>query len=265
MTLDCLCSASDSDLKAGHMSDQSSVIITFFRENKELISGLAGVILGGLLTYVASIRLERVKAMELVRRLHCLLFMEIYGHTIELNRVIDFALPSWLHRGDPAIWKSGGLPADFPIHYLSSFCFDSFIEQLAYSPLLVPITNYYQGVKELNGQIKYFYEEETADTESIMRNCYGLLEASILAIEDVLATKGIEEFFTQLIKNRLADYRLYKKDYLYRTALAKRDYANLLKWANQLESGQVPNDLPALFAQDKGNLLMVYFRQASAL
>ena len=247
------------------MLDPTEKLISLVAQNKEVISGLVGVVIGGLLTYLASKRLERVKAKELSERLHCLLFIEIYGHTIELSRDIDFVLPEWLHRGEPEIWKPNELLSKLKIYYLNTFCFDNFIEQLTYSPLLVPITNYYQVVKQLNEQIKHSYDESgkgEVDVESMIRRCNQILEASIHAIEDLLNTKGIKKFFTPLIENRIADYKAYKQINLYRITIAKHDYWNLKKWEPDLQRGKIPADLPEQFRSDKGALLLNYLEQA---
>jgi hypothetical protein len=84
------------------------------------VSGLLGAVIGGVLTYLGSTQLERQKAKELSKRLHCLLFDEISGHAVELGRDIDFVLPEWLHRGNSAIWNSAR-PSEPSLHLLFKY------------------------------------------------------------------------------------------------------------------------------------------------
>jgi hypothetical protein len=229
------------------------------------VSGLAGAVIGGLLAYVGSNRLERQKAKELSKRLHCLLFEEISGHTSSLARDADSILPMWLHRGNPNIWDSNELLHEVKIQQLNTFCFDNFFEQLIYSPLLVPITNYYRYVKHLNELTQYAYQsgnDSKIDVETMVRNCYLLLEASTHAIDDLLKTKGITTYFTPLIENRVEDYKISKPRYLYLVALARYDFPKLNKWGSLLEQRKIPADLPAIFSEDKGIMLLNYLEQA---
>jgi len=241
------------------------VISQYIADKSDVFSGLAGVFIGSMITYFSTKQLERAKTEELIKKLHCVLIMEISAHASQLNRVIDHVLPAWLHRGTPEVWNSEDIIDVLSAYHLNTFCFDSFVEQLTYSPSLVPITTYYQSVRGLNERIKFQNEnvsKNEIDAEGLIRHCCLLLQASIDATDDLLKTRGIKKCYTPLLKNSIDDFISSKSNYEYLLAIAKKDYPGLLDWGIKLEYGETPNDLPHPFSDDKGALLLSYFMGA---
>jgi hypothetical protein len=235
--------------------------------SEELLVGLIGAIVGGLITYWASIRLEKNKTEDLFRRLHCLLIMEVWGHQTTLTLVVDRILPAWLLRGEATIWGIGAPPLAITYERLKVSHFERFLDQLAYSPLLVQAANYYSAVAALNGNSAYvesLKEKQEGDIRDYVRYCYEVLEASIYFLDDLFATPGIQRYFTPLLTNISADFSEQRAWRLGIAVLAKFRYKHLREWVKKMEEGSPVERMPEIL-QDRASFILGYLEAADSL
>ena len=202
--------------------------------------------MGGVLTYFATLRTERLKNREVVLRLHCILMAEVLSHLGSLELLVDSILPAWLHRGNAKMWVRH---VDLDYGQLRTEAFDQFLPQLIHSPSLVQIANYYIYVKQLNDIATSLIAQkksgtaisEDANREFITRS-YQLLEASVQAFVDLSSKKEIEKYFTPLLLNDIRYFNGHKSHCICLAALCKRKYKDLQQWEREhKEKGDIKN------------------------
>lgn len=111
-----------------------------------VVAGVLGLVAGMVGTFWVNVLLERRRSNASTRRLHCVLLSEILTHQASLARTLDFTLPAWLCRGHKRNWRS----KDFQNEYLSTGYFDTFLDKLVDSRLLIPVALYYDAAKHFN-------------------------------------------------------------------------------------------------------------------
>jgi hypothetical protein len=235
----------------------------------DLISAVLGAIVGGVLTYLATLRTEQLKNREVVLRLHCILIAEVQTHLSALEWMIHLVLPAWLHRGNAKVWDR---PVDVDYKQLRTAAFDQFLSQLIHSNSLVPIANYYIYVKQLNDMAAFLIAQKkngTAISEDANKECiafsYQLLEASVQAFEDLLSKKEIKKYFTPLLINKIDYFKAHKFRCIYLVTLCKYRYKDLQQWERDIKKEGGIEGLPWPFYEDKQRLWRQYLKAADDL
>ncbi len=196
-----------------------------------LFSGMIGAVIGGVCTYLASIRLETSKRKDLVKRLHNLFISEISGHQAILANFLELVMPYWLYRGALSSGQDINLiKIPTPRSILINSSFVKYSQQLIESNRVVSLINYYDAVLEINYYIEEWNkaENKTSNITSAIYLGAQLLKGSIDAVEDLLRTPGIKKYFSPRLEEEIENFKSQKSQYLFLIALSKLKESDLM-------------------------------------
>ncbi len=115
-----------------------------FLEGKEIVGALLGAIVGGILTYFATLRQQRIQQKKMDLSMCSLVLLELLENQNIFGRDIDRILPIWLVRGRPMsreapsvaeLTSQSAAPADR--------IYTHFFPQLAVTAIGPALMNYY--------------------------------------------------------------------------------------------------------------------------
>lgn len=234
-----------------------------------IVGTIAGTVVGALLAYFFSYRLEKIKALELVQRIEGLLFVEMWGHQASLARTLDGLLPQWLRRGERPIHHI--IPFTPPLSgvvfpTLTTEYFDKFFEHLVHSPRLLQFADYNRRVRGLNADIDYLAKgPEGAESikEDCVRTCALLLSGSISIMNGLLETSGFANRLGPQHQAAIDSFRANQRWYQLIAAVTKYDLPELLDWREVARSAGI-KVLPAPFNDDPDKTWENYLNAALA-
>src|SRR5712691_7944864 len=142
-------------------------------------SAVLGAIVGGLLTYWLTGRLERLKRSDEAGRLQAALLGEVIGHQSIFWGDLDRALPLWIRRGDERLWDRTAPRKPIAFGHLSLDLYETFSDALLKSDLAAPIARYYRDVRSLNEHSALLKARQDANFDDQIRFAAKVFEENL--------------------------------------------------------------------------------------
>jgi hypothetical protein len=185
-----------------------------------VFSGLLGLIIGSIATYVVRSKLERDKVTNKIMHIHSLIFIEIADHQESLHRDIDYLLPYWVLRGERD--NSGKVNAYFKMieqkpSNLNNLYYDRFLNDLVHSKHMIMISDYYNILEILNEGLKTWEDSDLTEgiVHDVMRDMKKLLNFSMNLLADLYDKGKVKKCLTDRhndvvdrIRDKFIHYRL---------------------------------------------------------
>jgi hypothetical protein len=237
-----------------------------------LVSGLLGVIVGSVLTYFVSLRVDRAKTSDIALRLNCLLIKEISVHQGELEYGLNRIFPAWLRRGEPEALGPEG-PIRMWYIQLPTDHFDKYASQLVHHPKLVLLGSYYRRIDVLNMEASRLYDLRMGESDGVpadknreyIRDCFTAMGQSLYALEQLLNLKGTQRYFTDEIHEAVDYYRENKDRLWLLVKLHSQNRTDLAKCEHKLEEGVSITELPSPLDKDERMIWLDYLRASHRL
>lgn len=239
------------------------------------VIGIAGVVIGAIMTTVGLYFVERKKSEIAAReekfKLYALLLLELYNQQVGFSLDLDALLPAWLTRLDKvALSRPDALAPSSAVrelqkrtselHKAPHELYDEFFSSLVASGMGPTIYLHYSRVKAYNSGIRDHPNGfAMGDFADLVRGLGHMMEGSVEMINRIFSTKGFRQRLTVDHKLILESEDGRLKEYEFLAALCRTDLETLEK----LEKGfAVHPSPPVVMIENPENLRKEWIRRA---
>jgi len=217
--------------------------------SKEVVAALIGATLGGLLTYLATARLERRKEQRVESSLSNLVLIEVLDHLAAVEFALDRVLPHWLKRKRATYGKNYLLENT---SVLSSKLYEQFSGMLAMSKLGPLLNLYYSRVAEYN---RYATNQPQEIPTESLHNYVGILaaviEIGIDVVDEVRRTRGARQFKDKRFRGAFVYFDEHRRRCRLMASLCRTSEAEILNLINNKQNDwQLPEILATTTAEE---------------
>lgn len=224
----------------------------------ELIVGIAVTVIGaGFAQYLAE-RRGKAKQQGPIHRLHAAFLSELGAHIAHAARYMDALIPAYLLR-NVSESHIQDVVRDRPTPRFPTTEFEYLRQRLDDSPLRDHVMNYWRVVDNFNRSDPT--ASATAAIEHV-RRCSLVLLRAVALTDEILAEKGIGDYFSEAQRAWLTEYAESRQRFESLAVLVRTSYERL----EELEASSNPSDWkPAELVNDGQQWWKTYLNQARGL